>query len=69
MEGACHFVLLAEQEVSQEQFQILGRFMDALFEIRIIGTHHRVTEIPGVFGKNVIGHIEQIENISPSSFV
>ena len=51
-------IVFAEQEIPQKQFEKLGGFMDAFFQIVVVCANHRISKIPSVLRKNVVGHIK-----------
>ena len=51
-------MLLVQQKVPQEQLQKLRRLMNAVFQIVIVCPDEGITEVPGVFCKNIVSHIK-----------
>ena len=49
-----------KQHTAEESLQILCRFCDAICQITIVGTNERISEIPRVFSKDIIDHIEAL---------
>ena len=48
-------IVFSEQKVSQKQFQIFCCLMDVFLQIRIIGTHKRIAEVPCIMSENIVG--------------
>ena len=51
-------ILLIQQQVPQKDLQVLRRFVNAFFQIVVIRPGQRITEIPGLPGKNIICHFK-----------
>ena len=50
--------LLAEEQVAEETFQIDRGVVDAFHGAFVIGADQSVTEVPGVFRKQVVFHVK-----------
>ena len=59
---------LTENKVSKEQNEIRTVRVNAFDDVRVIGSDKRIPEIPGVFGKSIVGNVEAQRGRSRVSF-
>ena len=50
--------MFAEEQVAEEAFQIDRGVVDAFHGTLVVGADQGITEIPGVFGKQVVLHVK-----------
>ena len=51
-------IILVQKEIAEEQFKVLCRFVNAIFQIIIVCPDQRIPKIPCILGKNIICHVK-----------
>ena len=51
-------IILIQQEITKENFEVLRRFVNAVLQVIVICPDQRITKIPGILSKNIVCHIK-----------
>ena len=51
-------MILVQNEIAEEQFKVLCRFVNAIFQIIIVCPDQRIPKIPCILGENIICHVK-----------
>lgn len=47
-------MILIQQEITKENFEVLRRFVNAVLQVIVICPDQRITKIPGILSKNIV---------------